>query len=83
MIKQKLKIVYNAKVKLKIVFRDCKKTFPMTAEHFSRPSHFVQKFLFSATLTQNPEKIAPLELYNPLLFTTQSSTDEDKEDKSK
>jgi len=31
-----------------------------------------QKLLFSATLTQNPEKIAPLELLHPLLFTSKA-----------
>ena len=43
------------------------------ASKFSRPSKHVQKFLFSATLTENPEKIAALELFNPLLFLTQAS----------
>ena len=29
----------------------------------------LQKLLFSATMTHNPEKLAPLKLYNPILFT--------------
>lgn len=40
----------------------------------------MQKFLFSATLTQSPEKIAPLELYNPVLFTTQGRQEEEGDD---
>ena len=43
------------------------------ASKFNKPSKHVQKFLFSATLTENPEKIAALELFNPLLFLTQVS----------
>ena len=29
----------------------------------------LQKLLFSATMTHNPEKLAPLKLYKPVLFT--------------
>jgi len=48
--------------------------FPMNAAKFNKPLHHVQKFLFSATLTENPEKIASLELFNPLLFLSRSSS---------
>lgn len=48
--------------------------FPLVASKFNKPSKHVQKFLFSATLTENPEKIAALELFNPLLFLTQASS---------
>lgn len=30
----------------------------------------LQKLLFSATMTQNPEKLAQLKLYKPILFTS-------------
>ncbi|XP_066924203.1 ATP-dependent RNA helicase DDX51-like isoform X1 [Clytia hemisphaerica] len=49
------------------------KIFPLTPAKFSKPFQHVQKFLFSATLTENPEKIATLELFNPILFLSQSS----------
>lgn len=38
----------------------------------------LQKLLFSATLTQNPEKLAPLRLYRPKYFTvSKPATDND------
>lgn len=61
--------------------------YPLTAAKFSKPIHHVQKFLFSATLTENPEKLAALDLFNPLLFMSQSaiveSQDADQENHSK
>ena len=30
----------------------------------------LQKLLFSATMTHNPEKLEPLKLYKPVLFTS-------------
>ena len=30
----------------------------------------LQKLLFSATMTHNPEKLEPLKLYKPILFTS-------------
>merc|ERR1719495_801774 len=34
-----------------------------------------QKLLFSATLSQDPEKLSPLQLFQPKLFTTVVTTD--------
>ncbi|KAI9144038.1 P-loop containing nucleoside triphosphate hydrolase protein [Paraphysoderma sedebokerense] len=52
---------------------------------FSPPPHYlpsrsinrVQKLLFSATLTRNPEKIASLRLHNPIYITVTSSQIDD------
>jgi ATP-dependent RNA helicase DDX51/DBP6 len=41
----------------------------------------VQKLLFSATLTTNPAKISPLNLYRPLYLTVRSNNGEDSIDK--
>lgn len=40
----------------------------------------VQKLLFSATLTTNPAKIAPLNLYRPLYVTVRSNSEEEQQD---
>ncbi|XP_027627174.1 ATP-dependent RNA helicase DDX51 [Tupaia chinensis] len=42
----------------------------LTAASTCRPQMPLQKLLFSATLTQNPEKLQQLGLYQPRLFTT-------------
>ncbi|XP_048641840.1 ATP-dependent RNA helicase DDX51 isoform X1 [Marmota marmota marmota] len=42
----------------------------MTAASTCRPQMPLQKLLFSATLTQNPEKLQRLGLYQPRLFST-------------
>ena len=56
--------------------------FPINIHTLHQRSHSsVQKLLFSATLTQNPEKLAPLSLYNPILFATASEKLENKSDK--
>ncbi|XP_069038465.1 ATP-dependent RNA helicase DDX51 isoform X1 [Lepisosteus oculatus] len=43
---------------------------PITAASLTQPQMPLQKLLFSATLTQNPEKLQQLGLYRPLLFTS-------------
>ena len=40
----------------------------------------VQKLLFSATIPQNPEKLALLKLYSPKLFTTAGMQDHDTDE---
>lgn len=45
---------------------------PLTTEKIQRP---LQKLLFSATLTQNPEKLALLQLFKPRFFTVSKSKD--------
>ena len=40
--------------------------FPSMVKSIQLP---MQKFLFSATMTHNPEKLAPLKLYKPVLCT--------------
>ncbi|XP_062854692.1 ATP-dependent RNA helicase DDX51 [Trichomycterus rosablanca] len=48
---------------------------PITAASLSPPQMPLQKLLFSATLTQNPEKLQQLGLHQPRLFSsTHSST---------
>ncbi|XP_033030804.1 ATP-dependent RNA helicase DDX51 isoform X2 [Lacerta agilis] len=42
---------------------------PLTAARAGCPHVPLQKLLFSATLTRNPEKLQPLGLYRPRLFT--------------
>ncbi|XP_074061325.1 ATP-dependent RNA helicase DDX51 isoform X2 [Macrotis lagotis] len=42
----------------------------ITAASMSRPQMPLQKLLFSATLTRNPEKLQELGLYQPRLFST-------------
>nr|XP_028566099.1 ATP-dependent RNA helicase DDX51 isoform X2 [Podarcis muralis] len=46
---------------------------PLTAARAGCPHVPLQKLLFSATLTRNPEKLQPLGLYRPRLFTPISS----------
>lgn len=49
---------------------------PITAASLSPPQIPLQKLLFSATLTQNPEKLQLLDLHQPRLFSsTHSLTD--------
>ncbi|MBN3296107.1 DDX51 helicase, partial [Amia calva] len=43
---------------------------PITAASLVQPQMPLQKLLFSATLTQNPEKLQQLGLYQPRLFTS-------------
>ncbi|KAG9354818.1 hypothetical protein JZ751_001531 [Albula glossodonta] len=43
---------------------------PITAASLSQPQMPLQKLLFSATLTQNPEKLQQLGLYQPRLFSS-------------
>ncbi|XP_028407237.1 ATP-dependent RNA helicase DDX51-like [Dendronephthya gigantea] len=47
---------------------------PLKTERIQRP---LQKLLFSATLTQNPEKLALLRLYMPRFFTVAKSESSD------
>ncbi|XP_026780896.2 ATP-dependent RNA helicase DDX51 [Pangasianodon hypophthalmus] len=52
---------------------------PITVASLSPPQMPLQKLLFSATLTQNPEKLQQLGLHQPRLFSsTHSSTGEEK-----
>lgn len=49
---------------------------PITVASLSPPQMPLQKLLFSATLTQNPEKLQLLDLHQPQLFSsTHNSTD--------
>lgn len=49
---------------------------PITVASLSPPQMPLQKLLFSATLTQNPEKLQLLDLHQPRLFSsTHTSTD--------
>ena len=46
-------------------------TEPLVAQKLSRPwEKYVQKLLFSATLSQDPEKLTRLGLFQPKLFTS-------------
>ncbi|KAK3540211.1 hypothetical protein QTP70_028410 [Hemibagrus guttatus] len=52
---------------------------PITVASLSPPQMPLQKLLFSATLTQNPEKLQQLGLHQPRLFSsTHNSTSEEK-----
>ncbi|XP_017323031.1 ATP-dependent RNA helicase DDX51 [Ictalurus punctatus] len=52
---------------------------PITVASLSPPQMPLQKLLFSATLTQNPEKLQQLGLHQPRLFSsTHSSASEEK-----
>lgn len=44
-----------------------------TAASFATIQLPLQKLLFSATMTHSPEKLAPLQLYQPILFTATGS----------
>ncbi|XP_034933651.1 probable ATP-dependent RNA helicase Dbp73D [Chelonus insularis] len=46
----------------------------------SHPIKPAQKLLFSATLSQDPEKLSRLSLFNPILFTSVSGTNQTDED---
>lgn len=49
---------------------------PLIAQKLSRPwDKYVQKLLFSATLSQDPEKLTRLGLFQPKLFTSVVSVD--------
>jgi len=54
---------------------------PLVAKKLSRPwENYVQKLLFSATLSQDPEKLTRLGLFQPKLFTSVvAQPDKDKE----
>lgn len=53
---------------------------PLVAQKLSRPwERHVQKLLFSATLSQDPEKLTRLGLFQPKLFTSVVSSDEAKQ----
>lgn len=54
-----------------LTLRCHQKLFPLNVRTLQQNSPPLQKLLFSATLTQNPEKLAPLELFKPVLFTSQ------------
>lgn len=68
------------------VFRDClfpncvcssyKRTFyePTSASNFGFTSQPLQKLLYSATLTHDPEQLHTLSLYKPKLFSASSAT---------
>ena len=47
-----------------------RKLVPLNANAFQKNEWPFQKLLFSATLTQNPEKLAQLDLFNPICFST-------------
>lgn len=59
-----------AEVKTAVHSADRPKPFPINVSTFLGCHLPFQKLLFSATLTQNPEKLASLELYHPILFTS-------------
>lgn len=66
---QVTKAVYSSKRGPEAIF---KRTEPkhITAASLSPPQTPLQKLLFSATLTQNPEKLQQLGLYQPRLFSS-------------
>ena len=63
-----------------ILFSSRKRYFPLNAALFECNQLPLHKLLFSATLTQNPEKLAQLQLFNPKLFVTQATNQHDGED---
>ncbi|KAJ6659160.1 hypothetical protein lerEdw1_019463 [Lerista edwardsae] len=54
---------------------------PLTAGRASCPQLPLQKLLFSATLTRNPEKLQQLGLHRPQLFTPAAASEEEEEEK--
>lgn len=51
---------------------------PLVAQKLSRPwEKYVQKLLFSATLSQDPEKLTRLGLFQPKLFTSVVKPDDE------
>jgi len=50
-----------------------------TAASFASIHLPLQKLLFSATMTHSPEKLAPLQLYQPILFTVTASDNQAKD----
>ncbi|KAK3598767.1 hypothetical protein CHS0354_015562 [Potamilus streckersoni] len=53
-------------------------SLPLTAANASKLHLPLQKLLFSATLSQNPEKLQQLNLFQPKLFTSVVSSAKDK-----
>ena len=49
-------------------------TTPSCVDRIELP---LQKLLFSATMTQNPEKLAPMQLYQPVLFMASEKAEPD------
>ncbi|ESO08219.1 hypothetical protein HELRODRAFT_75559, partial [Helobdella robusta] len=49
--------------------------FALLRNHIQRPRIQLQKLLFSATLSHNPEKLQLMKLYNPKLFTSVAKRD--------
>ena len=47
-----------------------------TSSSFSTIQLPLQKLLFSATMTHSPEKLAPLQLYQPILFTVTATVNQ-------
>ena len=47
-----------------------------TVASFSTIQLPLQKLLFSATMTHSPEKLAPLQLYQPMLFTVMGNVNQ-------
>eukprot|EP00794_Sanderia_malayensis_P011134 gene11134-12305_t len=55
----------------------------LTPSSLDRVELPLQKLLFSATLTQNPEKLAPLQLFRPVLFASTGKIDATQADNTK
>ena len=51
------------------VYLDHMQVFPSLPPKFRPPASPLQKLLFSATMTQNPEYFASLQLHHPKLFS--------------
>ncbi|XP_067084169.1 ATP-dependent RNA helicase DDX51 [Osmerus mordax] len=66
---QVTKAVYKCRSGPDAIFRRTEPTH-ITAASLSPPQMPLQKLLFSATLTQNPEKLQQLGLYQPRLFSS-------------
>ncbi|KAI4484422.1 hypothetical protein M0802_013068 [Mischocyttarus mexicanus] len=52
-------------------------SLPLTLKNLSSSPPFAQKLLFSATLTQDPQKLNEFRLFQPILFTSVIITDKD------
>lgn len=66
---QVVKAVYTSESEVGAIFRRAEPTH-ITAASLCPPQIPLQKLLFSATLTQNPEKLQQLGLHQPCLFTS-------------
>ncbi|XP_065056118.1 ATP-dependent RNA helicase DDX51-like [Rhopilema esculentum] len=55
----------------------------LVASSIDRNELPLQKLLFSATMTQNPEKLGPLNLYNPVFFKVMGKAEIEGKDTSK